>query len=224
MFEEWRERQTPISSKQWWKFLSNTFFQQVSNFNGLCLDVGCGSGSYLCHIIEKEGCEGIGLDPSKKSSLNVLKHDIEDETIEKLIELIQGAGEDLPIKNACVQLCIMTGTLDHVKNPHQTLREIHRVLDYNGEFILLQSVVKEKMVSDKSHHMNQFTISELYEMFNQFEIERTKRFFPISSKFHIPERLLNSAKIYKILTRMYSMFARYFQNYSVVIMTMRKRR
>jgi len=190
---------------------------------GLCLDVGCGPGDHLSAFVGQREYEGIGLDPLKESSLRVFKDRIKGSKISEKIELVKGVSEYLPINKDCIQLCFMIATLDHVYNPQQTLKEIYRVLVHNGYFLLLQSVVRRKKWDyNDEMHLHEFRIAELKKLLNQFTIEKIRRWVSIPSQIPIPEKLLNSPKIYKILSTIHNVIARHFKNYSVVIIKSRK--
>lgn len=200
------------------------FFHEVStlpNSAGLCLDVGCGSGSYLCRLVKEGERNGVGLDPLKEGSLKIFKDRIKGYKISEKIELIRAVGEYLPIKEKCVQLCIMTATLDHVNNPNQTVKEIHRVLVSDGYFLLLESVLlKNRPSFYEETHLHHFTIADLKRLLGQFRIEKTRKFFPVLSQFHIPDKLLDS-NIYKALSRMPGVIGCYF-NFSAVFIKSKK--
>jgi len=193
----------------------------LSNSAGVCLDVGCGSGGCLCRFVKEGEYNGVGLDPVKGSSLMRFKDRIKGYKISERIELIRGIGEYLPIKKDCVQTCIMTGSLDHVNNPEQTLKEIHRVLVHDGYFLLLESVLLKKKPSFyEETHLHHFTMADLERLLKQFRIEKIRQFFPILSQLHIPDKLLNS-NIYKASSRMPGIIGRYC-NYSEVLIKSRK--
>jgi len=174
-FKSWRKKDVSESQRLTWNYLKDSFLEMVSELpigkNWLCLDVGCGSGCYLSEIVQQHNCRGIGLDPLKGSSLEAFKNRIS--ACKKLSEvgLIQSIGEHLPVTDNSINLCIMTGALDHVANPEQTFKEIHRILAPEGYFLLLQSVVKKLNVHhDDETHVNEFTVASLKALFKNFKI------------------------------------------------------
>ena len=223
MFEQWRQEKRRKPTLRWWAFLRDMFLRQISTLpkssTGLCLDVGCGTGEYLCRLVKQGQYKGIGLDPLKESSLKVFKHRIEGSNLSNEIGLINAVGEYLPIKEDCVQLCIMTAALDHVNNPNQTLKEIQRVLALDGYFMLLQSVVRTKKPNFKEEmHLNDFTMADLKRLLKPFRIEKIRSLFPIPLRIPLPDKLLGSLKIYEILTRIHGIIAsfllRFFPTYT----------
>jgi len=224
IFEGWRKKYVNPLIRAWWLYLFDVFFHEVStlsNSAGLCLDVGCGSGSCLCRLVKEGERTGVGLDPLKEGSLKIFKDRIKGYKISEKIELIRGVGEYLPIKKDCVQTCITTGVIDHVNNPNQTVKEIHRVLVSDGYFLLLESVLLKNRPSfyDETH-LHHFTIVDLKRLLRQFRIQKIRKFFPVLSQLHIPDKLLDS-NIYKALSKMPSVIGCYF-NYSEVFIKSKK--
>jgi ubiquinone/menaquinone biosynthesis C-methylase UbiE len=148
----------------------------VSNPAVTALDVGCGPSDLLCRLIKERKNKGIGLDPLRPSLKNC-KDRIEGSKISERMELIRGVSEWLPIKDDCLNLCVMTEALDHVYSPSQTFKEIHRVLVPEGYFVLLQSVVSRRQSSfDDITHLHEFTLADLEWALRSFTIEKIKRF------------------------------------------------
>jgi ubiquinone/menaquinone biosynthesis C-methylase UbiE len=220
-FEVWLKERHAKTEIRFWSYMSDMFSEEIStlsNSGGLCLDVGCGSGEYLYRFVEVGRYYGIGIDPLKEPSLKIFKDRIKGLQISEKIELINGVGEYLPIKEDSVQLCIMTSTLDHVSNPDQTLRESHRVLASDGHLILLQSVVWKKTPNFKEKtHMQEFTMADLKDLLAQFRIEKVKRLFIVPPQIPIPDKLLAYNKTYKALSRIFGIIIRWFKPYVTII-------
>jgi len=195
------------ASVKWWKYLYDIFIAEVFSYegSGLCLDVGCGSGHYLKRIVEQQNYEGFGIDPLPLKTF---------QKSEKM-HLVRGVGEYLPIKNGCVQLCIMTGTLDHVKSPLQTIKEIHRALTSKGRFMLLQSVTAGKKLSKHETHLHQFSIDDLNNLLQDFTIEKISRF----SYFPILHLFCKWFFAYKILSKIYAIIGYRVKDSAIIIQT-----
>ena len=90
--------------------------------NGALLDIGCGAGHYLLEMKDLGwNTTGVELTPSacdaaKQANLNVF----------------QGTLEDYHFENDCFDIVRMSDVLEHVPNPHETLKEIYRILKPNG--------------------------------------------------------------------------------------------
>ena len=117
---------------------------------------------------------------------------------------------------------IMTGTLDHLNNPSQTLNEIQRVLVSAGYFLLLESVLlKKKRSFYDETHSNQFTMTDLKGLLNRFEIEKLSKYF-LLSQFHIPSKLLTLTIFHKMLADMPGIIGRLFNYYEVLVRARKK--
>jgi len=224
VFQDWRKEKHNPLVRAWWSYLFSIFFHEVStlsNSAGLCLDVGCGSGAYLCRLIKECECEGIGLDPLR-SSLQAFKDRLEGDKISENIELILGVGEFLPLKKDCIQLLLMTGSLDHVNDPDQALKELYRVLIPDGYLMLLETVLLRKKPSfyDETH-VHQFTLADLEKLLKQFRIEKVLKKVPIFSQIHVPDRLLEFSYLHKALSKTPGTIGSYF-NYSEVLTECKK--
>jgi ubiquinone/menaquinone biosynthesis C-methylase UbiE len=224
IFQEWRKGKRNPIVRAWWAYLFSVFFHEISTLSrsaGLCLDVGCGSGGHLCRLVKEDGYGGIGLDPLK-SSLTAFKDRIRCSGISEKVDLIRGVGEFLPLKNDCVQLCIMAGSLDHVCNPKQTLNEVYWVLAPESYFMLMETVLLEKKPSFYDDtHVCQFTLRDLERLLGQFRIERILKKVPIFSQIHVPDRLLDYSFLLKVLGRMPGTIGSCF-NYSEVLIECKK--
>jgi len=89
---------------------------------GLGLEIGVGSGRFAQPLGAK-----IGIDPSG----NMLKL-----AKERGIQVIQGAGENLPFKDNTFDLVLIVVTLCFVENPVNVLSEARRVLKRGGRLIV----------------------------------------------------------------------------------------
>lgn len=224
VFQNWCTKQHSPLVKAWWSYLFSEFLseaQLLSGSSGLCLDVGCGSGDHLCGLIEKGESEGIGLDPLKPS-LMAFKDRIRHGKISEKVELILGVGEYLPIRGDSVKLCVMTGALDHVNNPSQTLRELRRVLIPDGHLMLMETVLLWKRSSFYDDtHVHQFTLIDLKRLLTQFRIEKILRKVPIFSQIHVLDFLLDYSYLHKLLSRTPGTIGSFF-NHSEVLIGCRK--
>jgi SAM-dependent methyltransferase len=218
VFQEWRKEKHSPLVRAWWSYLTSVFFDEIKLLNinrGLCLDVGCGSGTYLSRIVEDHDF-GVGLDPLK-SSLKACKDELKRADIYYKVDLILAVGEFLPLKKECVQLSIMTGSLDHVNEPTMVIDEFYRVLLYGGNLMLAETalIAKHESFYDETH-VNQFTQIYLKSLLGRFRITKVLKKIPIFSQIRVPDQLIDCAFFYAILSKVPGLIGNYF-NYSEVL-------
>lgn len=93
------------------------------------LDVGCGNGATVEHLVIHYQLQAIGIDPSDM----LLKNGREKN---QNLNLIQGRGEDLPFPVNYMDGVLAECTLSVMKDLDQVLSEIHRVLKPGGWFVV----------------------------------------------------------------------------------------
>jgi arsenite methyltransferase len=99
------------------------------------LDVGCGTGATVEHLIGQHGFLAAGVDPS----LQMLA---QGRARNPLLPLIRGAGETLPFSNDEWDGILAECSLSLTKNPDAVLRECRRVLKRGGKLILSDVYVR----------------------------------------------------------------------------------
>ena len=90
------------------------------------LDVGSGSGQFL-YEMKRKGLEVYGIEPGEFDKENAKK--------EKL-NIKQTTLKNAKFKDETFDIVTMNHVLEHVNNPKETLKEIHRILKKNGLFIV----------------------------------------------------------------------------------------
>ncbi|MHA1265168.1 MAG: class I SAM-dependent methyltransferase [Candidatus Helarchaeota archaeon] len=202
-------------TKRYWTYSIELFQKQLSTIHGsgIILDIGCGSGENLSRIVKEKEYRGIGLDPLPESSLKSFKKNIKKYGLSQKLDLIKGIGEYLPLKKDYVQLCIMTATLDHVNDPIQVIKEIHRVLNHNGIFFLLQTIKNKKILSDDETHLHQFTLNGLKQLISEFKIEKINKIYGIPKQLLLFDRLLIFPIIFKLIIQLMGMIDWIFQRF-----------
>ena len=88
-----------------------------------CLDIGCGEGALLNEL----GYSGIGVD------LNVSRLAL---AKEKHLQVMLGDGTQLPFQDAQFQTVISMEVLEHVPDMTLMMREVYRVLENDGTWIV----------------------------------------------------------------------------------------
>jgi ubiquinone/menaquinone biosynthesis C-methylase UbiE len=227
-FKKWRHQKINPIIRAWWLYLFRVFFYEIQsitvpNKNIYLLDVGCGQGSYLMELIKRKGGIGIGIDPLD-SSLNLFKNRIKSSELYHKIEIVKDVGENIPIRENCVSLCIITGTLDHVNDPKLVLKEIYRTLIPKGYLILLETVLLTKTGKGfyNETHVHHFIIADLRNYLRHFKIMKLIRFYPVFSQIHLGliRKLLDNL-LSKVLSFMPGFIGCYL-NYSEVLAICRK--
>jgi len=97
------------------------------------LDVGCGSGRYILHALQRGATRVSGVDLSPEmlqraaAELSALQPDADVE-----VELVQGSLAALPVPDALADLTVCGLVVGHLENLRQALTELHRVTRPGG--------------------------------------------------------------------------------------------
>jgi malonyl-CoA O-methyltransferase len=98
------------------------------------LDVGCGSGRYILHALERRAKHITGIDLSTemleraRAELDACQHSGK-------VELMQGSLDMLPVPNVCADLTICGLTIGHMKQLQPALAELRRVTRPGGAIL-----------------------------------------------------------------------------------------
>ncbi|RLI19024.1 hypothetical protein DRO49_01375 [Candidatus Bathyarchaeota archaeon] len=95
------------------------------------LDVGSGTGRYAVRLAD-EGRETIALDISQ-GMMQQLKRRMKPSTP---LYAVIGDGENIPLRNGCINSILCTLTFDHLQNPEKAAEEFSRVLRPRGLCII----------------------------------------------------------------------------------------
>lgn len=112
------------------------------NNQGFILDLGCGYGAYT-KVFAEDAILAVGLDVER----NFLKRAKEKNSGDN-IEFILASGDFLPFTDEAFNSVFLIETLEHVLDDEKVLREVHRVLCYNGEVII---TVPNKLFPFETH-------------------------------------------------------------------------
>lgn len=88
------------------------------------LDLGAGAGIVPQMDLRGRAAHVIGVDPDPRVADNP-----------HLDEARVGTGDALPLPDACVDLVVSDNVLEHLDDPVQVFREVHRVLRPGGRFL-----------------------------------------------------------------------------------------
>lgn len=88
--------------------------------NSRVLDIGCGDGDFLCHLIAHKNVQGVGLELDERKIIH---------SIENGVSVIQANIDDglSALPNQCFDYVTFTRTLQMVEKPHEVLLEMLRV-------------------------------------------------------------------------------------------------
>jgi len=123
------------------------------------LDVGCGDGFLLGRTAET--CElSVGVDP-ERAGVELAR--------EKLVSTdrcvaLMASGAALPFADASFDAVVMADVIEHLPDPHATLREITRVLRPDGRVVVTTPRRLPNHWWDRANHVTEFSSSELKEL------------------------------------------------------------
>lgn len=101
------------------------------------LEVGCGGGALLKKALES-GCRAAAVDHSPEM-VRLSRVENRDAVAEGRLEIRQADADRVPFPDGTFTCATMTGVLGFLSNPVAALREIHRVLQKEGRFVMLGS-------------------------------------------------------------------------------------
>lgn len=122
--------------------------------NKIVLDIASGEG-YGSYMLSKSANKVIGVDIDGASILNS-----REKYIGGNLEFIQGSTSNIPLSNHSVDVIISYETIEHHNEHNKMMLEIKRVLKPGGK--LLISSPDKLNYSDKTGHINEFHVKELY--------------------------------------------------------------
>ena len=106
------------------------------------LDLGCGSGNYSIAASDYIGDKGgiYAIDKSREN-LTYLKKVIGDRGIQNICSIQADVSKRLPLKDHCVDSCLIAGVLHHLVHEDSyeaTLKEVKRVLKHEGRLSIVE--------------------------------------------------------------------------------------
>ncbi len=108
------------------QILSKTQIRQ-----GLCLDIGCGSGYLGLSVAEKSDLIVYAMD-SDPLALEILEENIRKLKLERKVKPLTGDVHNIPLESNTIQLAISRGSMFSWEKPIKALNEIYRVMAPNG--------------------------------------------------------------------------------------------
>ncbi|KNF08251.1 methylase involved in ubiquinone/menaquinone biosynthesis [Gottschalkia purinilytica] len=116
--------------------------------NYITLDIGCGGGKTV-NIIANKVDKAYGLDYSEVS-VDSAKEYNEEFIEEDKVEIIQGSVETLPFEENSIDIVTAIETVYFWPDLQQNFKEVYRVLNKDGKFI----VINEAYMDDKNKDKN----------------------------------------------------------------------
>lgn len=98
---------------------------------GLCLDIGCGSGYLGFSIAEVSDLNIYSMD-NELEAIEVLQQNIVKRQLESRVKPLLGDVHNIPLETGSVQLAVSRGSMFFWKGKAQALNEIYRVLAPGG--------------------------------------------------------------------------------------------
>ena len=145
--------------------------------SSIILDVGCNGGLFP-HRLAKEMRNVIGLDISSSFIRHAHRH------YGNNVSFILGASEALPFRDNVFDVSTCLEVLEHVSNPQELLKEVHRVLKPSGIIVFL--VPNERSLlyrvvwglwerffrgrAWRETHLHKFYMQKVVSMFSNFTI------------------------------------------------------
>lgn len=99
--------------------------------DGICIDVGCGSGYLDIELARRSNFNIIGLDIDPDVKPLFLKN-IRDAGFEKRISFVLGDAQDMPFPDKYADVIVSRGTLIFIPDKRKCLQEVYRVLKPTG--------------------------------------------------------------------------------------------
>lgn len=128
--------------------------------NQTVLDIACGSG-YGTQIMALSAAKVYGVDNSQ-AAIEYAKNNFAGRNIDYLV----GNCENIPLRDASVDIIVSFETIEHLENPAIFLKEIKRVLKPNGKLII--STPNDKVYpKGNEFHLHQFDFEGLKSHLNE---------------------------------------------------------
>lgn len=123
-------------------------FCSLSSENDV-LDLGCGRGATVNYLYEKHQISAVGIDPSIKL-IEAAKQEHPN------ADFVLGSGEELPFSDNRFYCVMAECTLSLMHDLDRTIKQIHRVLQKGGWFIITDVYAKNPSVVEE---LNRFAFN-----------------------------------------------------------------
>lgn len=120
------------------------------------LDVGCGDGLLVARA--GRNCElAVGVDPEKEG-VAWARRKLEPHP---RCRVVLASGANLPFEDGSFNAVVMCDVIEHLEDPHATLREITRVLHPEGHLVLTTPRRLPNHWWDRTNHVTEYASDEL---------------------------------------------------------------
>jgi SAM-dependent methyltransferase len=141
------------------------------------LDIGCGGGILLKMALATVK-SGSGIDHSR-DMVETARHNVIKQGYTERSSIIYGSADTLPWPDKVFSCAAVVNTFYFFENPHEVLREIHRVLQPKGRFAIGNMLPPRKglrklLFSPWSSEMRFYSIDEMADMFDEAGFHRFK--------------------------------------------------
>lgn len=141
----------------------------------LVLDIACGSAYGTLMLLEFGARKVVGVDIDK-STINHLS--MKYATKSEMLEFKVGSAYDIPLPNSSVDVVVSIETLEHLENPVDFLKEIHKVM--HAESILILSTplneTESRFKPSNPYHVREYSQEELEQMLSPL-FKNIKKFY-----------------------------------------------
>jgi len=135
---------------EWW-------YTRLAEAGGLgpgrrLIDLGCGTGRFTIPLVERTGCQAVGLDSSPEMLARAREKDSTGR-----IRWVLGDVEDLSLEPAGFDCALMSLMMHHLQNHSDVFRRVHDLLRPGGVFLVRQGTL-EQILNDAMHRFFPETI------------------------------------------------------------------
>jgi SAM-dependent methyltransferase len=123
---------------------------------GRYLDIGCGTGNYTI-ALSNNGLNFTGVEPSETMLEEARSMDMQ-------VNWLTGTAEQIPAENETFNGVIATLTIHHWIDINQAFKEIYRVTDTNGKFVLFTATPQQMQGYWLNHYFPNMLQSSINQM------------------------------------------------------------
>jgi len=191
--------------------------EKINKFSRI-LDVGCGTGQTSAYLAARYGAKVTGMDINpimvEKAKNRMIKYQLP-------VEIIQGSIEKCPLPDSKYDFIISESVLSFVNKP-RALKEIFRLLKYDGRFIANELTINRRLGANYEEEIKQFygLDSILMEkdwitLFEQVDFKNIKTFLRKQSLLQndsLPEFQYSEyiePELYKIMQQHFNLMVKY---------------